>query len=97
MSERCTNYPAGDEQAGEEIEGCSSCDSADPAGYHQHDRAGTDGPCYLCEVCFSTFAGEGFLHPSLYDHDVRKILTSVAQCTNMVLRRLEAIEERLKT
>ncbi len=84
---------------GVEIEACTCCDAEDPAGYFQANAspAFEDGPGYLCEVCFSTFCSAGYLYPSSIEHATKQVLTSIAQCTNMVLRRLEAIEERLKT
>ena len=88
MSELVKVWPEGDESAGKDIEGCSTCGSEDPAGYtlqlHRGERMAEN--MAFCNVCYRSLAG-----------NIRagKATITIAQCTNMILRRLEAIEAKL--
>ena len=77
------------------IEGCDSCDATDPEGYYRVDRRLPEHYFgFVCAVCYNTFCGKPYCYPTT-DTNPAVILTSMAQCTNMILRKLEETGGRL--
>lgn len=95
MSELKTHWPEGFEYAGTEIEECSACGSADPSAYYCiADDMGGYLEAALCEVCYSTPAGR-LSRPGQRPANA-EMLRMVAQCTNLILRRIDEIEAKVK-
>lgn len=70
---------------------------ADPGGYYRIDpnEGGPSDPrppWFLCEVCYKTFAGVVCRYPKQYDTGVHMAVKVMAQCTNLLLRRIEKLE-----
>lgn len=86
----------GDE--GDRIETCSFCQREDPEGYYFIERAfgkppGKPHQALLCEVCYKSWGGCAAEHPDSYEPV--ELYQMMAQCTNLVLRRIEEAEERI--